>query len=192
MNSTKTQIETAYKNGHLICICLTRIDWARRVIGYVKKIVGSDSFVLQVIDEFGQKKDLKTVKSSSIRSLEIGGVYIENLEKLNKCGFKKSKTKSKYISINKRNVHKKLNEFLIRRELCTFVFGTEYSVGIVTAITESEFSISNVGFDGSDNGISVFNITSLTQIRFEGNAERRISFLHELLNSKQSEKFYNP
>jgi len=192
MNSTKTQIETAYKNGHLICICLTRIDWARRVIGYVKKIVGSDSFVLQVIDEFGQKKDLKTVKSSSIRSLEIGGVYIENLEKLNKCGFKKSKTKSKYISINNRNVHKKLNEFLIRRELCTFVFGTEYSVGIVTAITESEFSISNVGFDGSDNGISVFNITSLTQIRFEGNAERRISFLHELLNSKQSEKFYNP
>ena len=65
--------------------------------------------------------------------------------------------------------------------LCTFVFGTEYSVGDSRAAsTESEFSISNVGFDGSDNGISVFNVSSLTQIRYEGNAEERISFLHKL------------
>jgi hypothetical protein len=146
----------------------------------VKKFGESDSFALEIIDEFGQKKDLRTVKLNSIKSLEIGGVYIENLEKLNKNGFKKSKTRPKYVSINKRNVHKKLNEFMALTILCTFVFGREYSVGIVTASTESEFSISNVGFDGSDNGISVFNVNSLTQIRHEGNAEERISFLHRL------------
>jgi hypothetical protein len=180
MSFIKVQIEKAYKNGHLICVCLNRIDWERRVIGYVKKFGKSDSFALEVIDEFGQKKDLRTVELSSIKSLEIGGVYIENLEKLNKNGFKKSKTRPKYISINKRNVHKKLNEFMALTKLCTFVFDTEYSVGIATATTESEFSISNVGFDGSDNGISVFNVNSLTQIRYEGNAEERISFLHKL------------
>jgi hypothetical protein len=180
MTSIKDRIEKAYKNGRLICICLNRIDWERRVIGYVKKFGESDSFALEVIDEFGQKKDLRTVKLSSIKSLEIGGVYNENLEKLNRNGFKKSKTKPKYISINKRNVYKKLNEFMVQATLCTFVFGTEYSVGIVTASTESEFSISSVGFDGSDNGISVFNVKSLTQIRYEGNAEERISFLHKL------------
>ncbi|MDP4150149.1 MAG: hypothetical protein Q8927_11695 [Bacteroidota bacterium] len=177
------KIEKAYKNGHLICICLNRIDWQRRVIGYVKKFAKSDSFTLEVIDEFGQKKDLRTVSLSSIKSLEIGGVYIENLEKLNKNGFKRTKTRPKYISINKRNAHKKLNEFMALSTLCTFVFGTEYSVGIVTASTESEFSISNVGFDGSDNGFSVFDVNSLTQIRYEGNAEERISFLHKLANA---------
>jgi len=180
MSFIKVQIEKAYKNGHLICICLNRIVWERRIIGYVKKLGESDSFGLEVIDEFGQKKDMRIVKLSSIKSLEIGGVYNENLEKLNKNGFKKSKTRPKYISINKRNVHKKLNEFMALTTLCTFVFGTEYSVGIVTAITETEFSISSVGFDGSDNGISVFNVNTLTQIRYEGNAEKRISFLHKL------------
>jgi hypothetical protein len=109
-------------------------------------------------------------------------VYNENLDKLNKNGFKKSKTRPKYISINKRNVHRKLNELMVLKTLCTFVFGTEYSVGIVTASTESEFSISSVGFDGSDNGISVFNVNSLTQIRYNGNGEERISFLHKLGN----------
>jgi hypothetical protein len=180
MSFIKVQIEKAYKNDHLICICLNRIDWERRIIGYVKKFGESDSFVVEVIYEFGKKKDLRTVKLSSIKSLEIGGVYNENLEKLNKNGFKKSKTRPKYISINKRNVHKKLNEFMALTTLCTFVFGSEYSVGIVTAVTESEFSISNVGFDGSDDGISIFDVNSLTQIRYEANAEERISFLHKL------------
>jgi hypothetical protein len=186
MTSIKAQVEKAYKNGHLICICLHRIDWEKRVIGYVKKCDGLDSLTLEVIDEFGQKKNVKTVKLNSIKSLEVGGKYNENLEILNKNGFKKSKTRPKYIAINNRNVHKRLDGLRVLSTLCTFVFGSEYSVGIVMAVSEAEFSISSVGFDGSDNGISVFDNSSLTRIRYGSTAEDRISFLHQLLGQQKN------
>jgi hypothetical protein len=100
MHSIKTQVEKAYKKGHLICICLNRINWEKRVIGYVKKFAGSDGFTLETIDEFGQKRTVRNVKISAIRSLEIGGKYNEDLEKLIKNGFKISKTKPKYVTVN--------------------------------------------------------------------------------------------
>ena len=99
MNFIKNQIEKAYKKNYLVCICLNNINWNNRVIGYVKNIYASERFEFEVIDEFGQKKNIRTVLFSSVKSLEIGGTYNENIEKLNKKGFLKNQStpKSKFI-----------------------------------------------------------------------------------------------
>lgn len=120
--------------------------------------------------------------------MEIGGVYNDNLERLNRNGFTKTQSKPKYVIINKRNVYNRLNELIVGKTLCTFVFGAEYSIGIVTACTESEFFISNVAYDGSEDGISVFDINMLTKIRYASNHENRISFLFRQAKARHKNK----
>ncbi len=177
MNFIKNQIEKAYKKNYLVCICLNNINWNNRVIGYVKNIYASERFEFEVIDEFGQKKNIRTVLFSSVKSLEIGGTYNENIEKLNKKGFLKNQSTPKYFSEGKQNLYKKLNELKDTKALSTFFFDTEFSIGIVEEITLEELFIANIAYDGKKDGISVFDITLLTKIRSESNFENRISFL---------------
>jgi hypothetical protein len=176
MNLIKDRIEKARKSGGLVCICVGRIAWNKRIIGYVKNIYAS-KFNLEVIDEFGQKKDTKTLLFDAVKSLEIGGIYNDNLEKLNKGGWVKSTAAPKYAIAGKNNLDKKLNELMDAKAVCTFFFRTEFSIGKITRVTQDEFCISNIGYDGTRDGMSVFDKASLTKIRWESNFERRISFL---------------
>jgi hypothetical protein len=178
MSFIKDQIEKAYKKGGLVCVCLGRIDWNRRIIGYVKNIYAS-KFKIEIIDEFGQKKNTKTFLFNAVKSLEIGGIYNDNLEKLNKGGWVRSIAAPKYAFVGKNNIFKRLNDLMEAGTVCTFFFGTEFSIGKVKHVTQEEFIISNIAYDGTDDGVSVFIKASLTKIRWESNFEKRISFLAE-------------
>jgi hypothetical protein len=176
MSFIKNQIAKAYKKGGLVCICSGRIDWNRRIIGYVKNIYVSE-FKMEVLDEFGQKKNTKTFLFNAVKSLEIGGIYNDNLEKLNKGEWVKSTGAPKYAIAGKNNIDKKLNELMAAKTVCTFFFGTEFSFGKVTRVTQEEICILNIAFDGMDDGVSFFDKASLTKIRWASNLEKRISFL---------------
>ena len=183
MNFIRKRIEKALNNNELVCICLNTINWNSRLIGYVKKIHLSDNLDFQIIDEYGQKKDLKPVLFSTIKSLEIGGTYNKNIDTLFKKEFLRNQTMPKYFSIKKQDLHKKLKELKETKALCTFFFDTEFSIGIVEQITEDEFSITNIAYDGTEDGISIFDIKMLTKIRTGSNFESRILFLLKIASS---------
>jgi len=179
MSFIKDQIEKAHKKGGLVCVCLGKIEWNRRIIGYVRNIYAF-KFKLEIIDEFGQKKKTKIVLFDAVKSLEIGGIYNDSLHKLSKGRWMKSAAAPKYAIVGKNDLYKKLNELMEARTVCTFFFGTEFSIGKVTEVTQEEFCILNIAFDGTSDGASVFNKVSLTKIRWASNFERRISFLAKL------------
>jgi hypothetical protein len=187
MSFIKNQIEKAYKKNELISVCLNNIDWNSRIIGYVKKIYASNKFELEIIDEFGQKKNRRTVLFASVKSLEMGGVYNENLANLNKKRFLKNQSTPKYFSSGKYDLPKKLSELKESKTLSTFFFDTEFSIGIVMEITQKELFILNIAYDGTEDGISIFDVTLLTKIRCETNFETRISFLTKLSHSRRSQ-----
>jgi|SRR6185312_9198496 len=176
MSFIKDELEKAHKKGGLVCVCLGKIEWNRRLIGYVTNI-SKTKFKLEIVDEFGQKKSTKTILVDAVKSLEMGGIYNDNLEKLNKGGWVKSIATPKYVIVRKSNVLKRLNELMKAGTVCTFFFRTEFSIGRVKHITQEEFMISNIAYDGTDDGVSVFVNASLTKIRWDSNFERRISFL---------------
>lgn len=176
MSFIKEQIEKAHKKGEMITVCLGKIDWNKRTMGYVRKIYAF-KFKIEIIDEFGQKKGAKIFLFEAVKSLELGGIYSDNLEKLSKGGWVKSTSAPKYAIAGKNNLYKKLNELMEAKVVCTFFFGTEFSIGKVTRVTQEEFSITNIGFDGTRDCISYFDMASLTKIRWASNFEKRISFL---------------
>ena len=180
MSFIKKRIEKAYKKNELVCVCLGSIDWNSRIIGYVKKIYAPNKFDLEIIDEFGQKKNIRTVLFASVKSLEIGGIYNKNIENLNKKGFLKNQSTPKYFSKARHDLHEKLSRLKESGALCTFFFDTEFSIGIVVETTQEELSIVNIAHDGTEDGISVFDLALLTKIRCETNFENRISFLNKI------------
>jgi hypothetical protein len=171
------QVEKSKRKGQLICICINSIDWRHRIIGYVIQIYPSGKFELQVIDELGQKKNKKMVLFSSIKSLEVGGIYNDNLERLMKNEFVKEKRRGKYFLISHRHVYERLQELKTSKTVCTFFFKTEFSIGIVNKVTRDEIMIKNISYEGGNDGVSFFNMAALTRIRIESNFENRIEFL---------------
>ncbi len=121
--------------------------------------------------------DRNSLLFDAVKSLEIGGIYNDNLEKLNKGGWVRSTASPKYVIAGKNNIVGRLNELMEAGTVCTFFFGTEFSIGKITRITQEEFVISNIAYDGKDDGRSVFVKASLTKIRWGSNFEKRISFL---------------
>lgn len=178
MKFIKNKIEKAYKNNMLVCICLNSIVWNNRIIGYVVNMNASDKFDLEIIDEFGQKKNIKTIPFSAVKCLEIGGEYNEDIEKLYKEGFVKNQSKPHYIFAKKQRLYTKLVELKDKKTLCSFIFKSEYSIGIVEEITQKELVIKNIGYNGVSDGISVYDVSLLTEIRYNSNFENRISFLY--------------
>jgi|GEM_PF-6796042 len=172
-----SKIQKAKTDNKIICICINTIKWNNRLIGYVKEIYSNNKFNLKVIDEFGQNKIIRTVLFSTIKSLEIGGSYNDNLEKLNKNGFVKSKTKTKYFLSWQQNLYTKLCELKNLKTLCTFFFKEEFSIGVVIGISNQELSIKNITFDGRSDGTSVYDVTALTKIRIGSAIENKITFL---------------
>lgn len=181
MKFINSRIEKAHKNNELVCVCLNNIHWDKRLIGYVTNIHTSDKFELEIIDEFGEIKNVKTIAFASVKSLEIGGIYNENLEKLNKKGFEKNLSKPNYISAKHHNLFEKMKRLKEKQTLCTFFFNTEFSIGIVKEITQRELSIANIAYDGAIDGVSFFDIARLTKIRYGSNFENRIFFLYKNL-----------
>jgi hypothetical protein len=171
------QIKKAKMSRKLVCICINTINWNNRVIGYVKQIYPPHKFELEVIDEFGQQKNKRIVSFTSVKSLEIGGTYNDNLEKLNKNGFVRKQMHSKYFSVQNQDLYEKLCVLKNSKTLCTFFFKTEYSIGIVKRITKHEMSIKNITYEGRNDGISIFDIALLTKIRIGSAFENRITFL---------------
>jgi hypothetical protein len=179
MNLLKSQIEQAFQNNDPVCICFNKVDWNKRVIGYVKDVGASNKFKLEVLDEFGRKTKVESYSLASIKSLEIGGIYNDNLKKLSNGEFSKIQSVPKYYTAGMHNLGIKLSKLKASRTLCTFFFKTEFSIGIVADVNQEEFSIKNIASDGTADGISVFDIAVLTRIRCRTNFENRIFFLTE-------------
>lgn len=173
-----SQVQKAKVIRKLICICINTINWNNRVIGYVKQIYPPDKFELEVIDELGQQKNKQLILFTSVKSLEIGGTYNNNLERLNKNGLLKKQMHSKYFYAQKHDLSQKLYEVKNSKTLCTFFFNTEFSIGIVKRISKHEMSIKNITYEGQNDGISIFDIALLTKIRIGSAIENRIAFLN--------------
>ncbi|MBX3242021.1 MAG: hypothetical protein KIT80_13620 [Chitinophagaceae bacterium] len=177
--SMLSQILKVQNSGKLICICLNSIDWNSRIIGYVKGI-NINKFEFQVIDEFGQRKGKRAILLNMVKSLEIGGIYNNMLEKLVKNGYVKGKTTPKYLYSNKNRFRENICKLIDSKEVCTFFFKTEFSIGIVTKVSKSELTIKNISYEGVNDGISIFDLKQLTKVRTRSHLENRIKFLYTL------------
>jgi hypothetical protein len=177
MNFIKKRIERAFKRNELICICINRIIWNNRIIGYVNSINKSGKFKINILDEYGQIKNTKTFTFFSVKSLEIGGTYNENLGRLNKSNFSKHHSTPKYFNKRKNNLFAKIDQLANTNKVCTFYFGSEYSIGVVKAVASGEFTIMNISFEGKEDGESIFDINLLTKIRYDSNFEIKITLL---------------
>ena len=178
MNYIKEIVKEAYKENRVICICLKRIDWDKRLIGFIRNNFSDEHIKLEILNEYGEPKNIKDIPLSKIRSLEYGGVYNDNLEILYKGKFKSNRSKAKYIIWNRKEDLTAILKKLLKNEvLCTFYFNDYYSIGIIAKEVTDQLFINNKGYDGVNDGVSGYDINKLTKIRYNSPFELRIEFL---------------
>jgi hypothetical protein len=169
-------LKAAIKSNNVISFCLGKVDWNKRVIGYVKAI-NKNKAVINVIDIFGNTVSTKNILIDKIAILEINDSYNKHLEKLKTQGQEIKKTRNLYY-YNKGNGFNEKIEFLrLNGNICTFFFGTEYMTGIVKGINDQILIIDSIGYRGTNEGESFCKMENITKIRYDGPLEKKITFL---------------
>jgi hypothetical protein len=176
------EIVAQNKKGKLICFCLDFIDWDNRIIGFIKKI-NLETINFIEVNENGKKLPVQEINISRIVSIESGGIYNDCLEILCKVTKGKgvdSKAKKVKFSVTSRETKKKevLLNLMKNHEISTFYFGSSFSLGFVSNIQESIFTVHDVSFLGKDDGFSTFKIKDLTMIRMNSHEENISKILY--------------
>ena len=169
-------LKTALYNNRIISFCVGKVDWEKRIIGYVRSI-SNKKIMIDVVDIYGVVIKQKSINPNNIVILEIDDNYNKHLEKLKKEGKISKKTKSFYYYNNGTNFEKKINMLLLKGDVYTIFFGSEYVTGIIKKVTGNVLIINSVGFRGTKEGKSFCVLQCITKIRYQGPLEKKISYL---------------
>lgn len=175
----KEILKVALKNRNVISLCIGKINWERRIIGYVKSM-SKDNILFHLIDIFGTTIKEKSINIASISVLEINDSYNKHLEKLKEQGKFIKATKSLYYYNKGDDFQRRLKTLISEATVCTIFFGTEYLTGVIKGIMEETLVIKSIGYKGSNEGESYCKLKNVSRVRYDGPLERKISYLKSL------------
>lgn len=171
--------KAALKNKNLISLCVRKVDWDKRIIGYVKSITNKN-VIIDLVDIFGSVVKSKSIAINTIVVVEINDNYNQHLEKLKKQGDVIKKAKPFYYYNKGNRFSEKLELLLTEGLVCTIFFGTEYKTGIIKSLEGNILVVKGVGYRGTEDGESYCKLDRITKIRFKGPLEEKISFLQKM------------
>lgn len=177
-NSLIETFRTAIKDKSIISICVGKVDWEKRIIGYVKSITNTQ-VVIEAVDIFGSVIKRKNIVIDRIAIAEINDSYNKHLERLREQGQLIKKTKTYYYHNKGVGFLEKLELLRLKGNICTIFFGTEYMTGIVKKITDGFLITSGIGYSGTKEGESYCKIDKISKIRYEGPLEKKITYLYK-------------
>ena len=171
-------LKTALRNNNIISLCVGKVDWDKRIIGYIKSI-NKHRVTINVVDVFGSVVKNKNIAINDIAVVEINDSYNKHLEKLKEQGKIIKKTQPLYYHNKGNGFKEKLERLRLKKSVCTIFFGTEYMTGVIKKINENVLFVSSVGYRGTKEGESCCKVESITKIRYEGPLEEKISYLQK-------------
>lgn len=171
-------IKKALRNKSVISLCVGKVDWDKRVIGYVTA-VNNNSVIIEVVDIYGGVIKNKRIAINSIAVIEIDDSYNKHLEKLKKHAKVFKKTKPLYFYNKGDGFIKKLELLRDKATVCTVFFGTEYLTGTIKEFAENVLILKSVGYRGTNEGETYCRLMDVTKIRYQGPLEEKISFLQK-------------
>ncbi|MEJ7611058.1 MAG: hypothetical protein WKF88_07760 [Ferruginibacter sp.] len=172
-------LKKALKNKNIISLCVGKIDWNKRVIGYVNS-VNETAVVIEMVDIFGSIVKNKSIPIKSISVVEINDSYNKHLEKLKKHEKAIKKINPLYYFNKGNNFNEKLEKLLLEKNICTVFFGTEFITGVIQNFNEDDLCINAIGYRGTKEGEVYCRLVNVTKIRYEGPLEEKISYLQNL------------
>jgi len=179
MNYLNELIDKAKDEQKVIGICIRKLDWNKRHIGYIEKYQPKKELVINELNEYGKVIGRKTILFENIQSVEFGGVYNDSLENAYKSGIWQKKSTTRYIrNISSESVNKRLRNILEQKIICTFYADDNYTTGFLQDISENLLLIKNISFNGVDDGFTAYYLKSLTRVRYNGPIENKIAMLY--------------
>lgn len=169
-------IKASFKNKNLISLCIGKVDWDKRIIGYVKSI-GNHNVVIDVIDIWGSVVKSKNIAIDKITVLEVNDSYIKHLEVLKKQGNVIKKAKPVFYHNGGDSFGDNLEELRIKKAVCTIFYGTEYLTCIIKRLRDGILFVNPIGYKGTKEGKACCKLDSITKIRCKGPLEEKITYL---------------
>lgn len=173
-------LQTAFNKKILISFCIGKINWEKRIIGYVKS-VNTKKVLVDEVDIYGSVFKSETIVIDKIAIIEMNDDYNKHLEKLKEQGKMIKKVKSLYYYNRSDMFREKIEILRLNGNVCTIFFGTQYKTGVIKKISKNIISINAIGYRGTEDGESYCTLESITAIRYQGPLEEKIRYLKNKL-----------
>lgn len=174
----KEILQTVYRNKGLVSICIKKIDWDKRIIGYVTK-VSAQSILIDEVDVYGYVVKKRNIRMDTIVSVEIDDSYNNSLFRLKGVANRIRKMKAQFIYNKGQTIVSKLKSLQERVNVVTIFFDDEYVTGVIEDFDDEYIKLQNIGYLGTEDGKSLYRISQVTKIRYNGPMEEKISFLNK-------------
>src|ERR1700735_2152506 len=114
MNYFEELISKAFDENKVVSVCIKKLDWDRRHIGFVKKHEQT-KFIMAELNTYGKVIGLKSISFLDIRAVEFGGLYNDNLERAYNSNIWKKKNAPRYV----KNINsKRLDDLISKKVVC--------------------------------------------------------------------------
>lgn len=175
-------LRNAYKSKRIISVCLHKVDWDKRVLGYIRAFK-KESIVVQEVDIFGDVVRERSIALSAIRIVETGDRYNLHLERLKAVAKRLKKVKPLFYVNSGERFAGKLALLTEKECVCTLFWNTEFMTGIIKEVTANSILVETVGYTGIREGESWCSLKGMTRIRYQGPREAKIDYLLNGVNT---------
>lgn len=180
MNHILEIIATAKHKNKTISICINKVNWNKRLNGYVKSIESTHIMLLR-LNRYGQQTGVLRINLDSIVSVEYGSSANNDLELLSRLDLKSIRRSARYIDVSESvDIRSLLIRLIQDKIMCSLFFDKGYlSLGIIQSIDEKTIYVRSMGFCGEEDGISVFSMKAIRRIRYNTNVEIAAQYLYD-------------
>ena len=171
-------LKKSFEQSKIISITTKDIEWDQSIIGYISQL-DEDCLTIDELDECGTYIGNITYMISDIRCVQIDDKYMRDLQVVhdNRSEFNPQKRVTIWKAGKKLIPHfKTIKE---NDEITRFFFEEDnFVIGLVLEFDNDFLVIKNIGQDGSEEGITCYQVDDIIGLRYDGLAEQKIKLLY--------------
>lgn len=178
----KDILKEAYEKKSIIGITTKIIDWDESIIGFIIEI-DDTYFTLNELDEYGAFIGSTIISISDVCHVEPSNWYMRNLLLVMEGNSTLNPNARVTVWKEGKELKAQFQHIKDNNKITRFFFEDDnFAIGIVLDFDKESLLIKNIGQDGSDDGVTCYQIDDIIGLRYDGLEEQRIRLL---LDSKE-------
>lgn len=173
----KDILKEAYDKKNIIGVTTKIIDWDESIIGYIVEI-DDTYFTINELDEYGTFIGNTTIAFNDVCHVEPDNWYMRNLLLIQEKNLIFNPNTRITVWKEGKELEKHFQYIKDNSKITRFFFEDDnFVIGIVLKFDNNFLLIKKIGQDGSEDGITCYQVNDIIGLRYDGIEEQKIRLL---------------
>jgi hypothetical protein len=171
-------LSKAKEKNKLVGLRTINMDFEESIIGFVHHL-DNEKVIIREIDQYGEKEGLTTIDLKKIINIDFDDRYQKRLLCVYNSTHSLNAEKKILIYGEKNELVKAINSCINDKTIVKFLFTKKnYATGIPISVDSSSVLIKSIGWEGDDDGLSLYSFSEIIGLQYDSIDEQIISLLY--------------